>query len=127
MGMKSKSNHFGKGNGGGGPSTRQGGLRFKTNLQMFAEMPKKRSQIMHIMRNSEGHLIDTPHNRKIIVDMTNEKSSFVGINKFGNEVYSKTVNGVQYWAYVRNDIIQDAGANYNNHRDFKKEIKKGGK
>ena len=76
------------------------------------------------MRKSEGHLIDTPANRKIIIDMTNDKLSFVGVSKHGNEIYTKTINGIQYWAYVRNDIIQDAGANYSKHRDFRKIIVK---
>ena len=126
MGMKSKSGHFGSDTGG--PSIRQGGLRFKLNVQMFGKMPKQRSQIMHIMRESEGHLADTPHNRKIIVDITNDKKNFLGLNKHGNEVYSKTINGVQYWAYVRDGIIQDGGANYTNHRDLKATIvKKKGK
>ena len=124
MGMKSKSGHFG--NLSGGPSIRNGGLRFKLDLQLFAEMPKQKAQIMHIMRKSEGHLIDTPHNRKIIVDMTNDKSSFLGISKHGNEVYSKTINGIQYWAYVRGGVVQNGGANYTKHRDFNKLIVKKG-
>lgn len=127
MGMKRNSNHFHTNNGGGGPSNRTGKAPFELDLQLFAKMPKQRAQIMHIMRSSEGHLVDTPQNRKLIVDMTNEKEAYLGINIHGNEVYSKTVNGIQYWAYVRNDIIQDAGANYSKHRDFKKTIIKKGK
>ena len=120
MGMKSKSAHFGGSTGG--PSKRFG--HFKLNLQLFARMPKQRAQILHIMRNSEGHLVDTPENRKIIVDMTNDNGSFLGLNKYGNEVYSKTIGGVQYWAYVRDDVIQNAGANYSKHRNFKETIVK---
>ena len=118
MGMKSKSAHFLDGKGSGGPSIRKGNLLYKLNIQLFAKMPKQRSQIMHIMRKSEGHLVDTPKNRKIIIDMTNDKTSYRGISKHGNEVYSKTVNGAQYWAYVRNGIVQNAGVNYSNHRNF---------
>ena len=126
MGMKSKSAHFGS--GAGGISKRTGSFPFKLNAQMFGEMPKQKSQIKHIMRESEGHLVDTPHNRKIIVDITNDKKNLLGLNKHGNEVYSKTINGVQYWAYVRDGIIQNGGANFTNHRNFEETIiKKKGK
>ena len=124
MGMKSKSGHFGSGSGG--PSKRNG--KFKLNIQQFAKMPKQKAQVKHIMASRTGHLVDTPKNRKILVDLTNDKSSFLGISKHGNEVYAKTVNGIQYWAYVRNGIVQDGGANIKSHRNFKEIIvKKGGR
>ena len=127
MGMKSKNGHF-PGVGTGGPSVRNGRLPFKLDIQFFAKMPKQKAQIMHIMRNDEGHLIDTPKNRKLIINMTNDKGSFLGIDKYGNEVYAKIEKGTQYWAYVRDNVIQNAGANRTKHRNFNEIIvKKGGK
>ena len=116
--MKSKSGHFG--NGAGGPSKREGGLKFKSNLQLFAKMPNKRSQIMHIMANRKGHLIDTPANRKILETISDNESNYIFTNHNGNRVYAKVVNGNQYWVYTRNGIIQDGGINKSGeHRDFK--------
>ena len=121
MGMKSKSAHFGSGSGG--PSKREGGLRFKVNLQYFAKMPTKRAQIMHIMANRKGHLIDTPANRKILETISDDKKNFIKSDPRGFNIYSKVVNGKEYWVYERNGIIQNGGVN---EGDFKKK-KKGGK
>ena len=118
MGMKSKSAHFGSGSGG--PSKRQGGLIFKVDLQFFAKMPTKRAQIMHIMANRVGHLIDTPANRKILETISDDENNYIFTNHNGNRVYAKVINGDQYWVYSRNGIIQDGGVNKSGkHRDFK--------
>lgn len=118
MGMKSKSAHFGSGSGG--PSKREGSLKFKANLQMFAKMPTKRAQVMHIMANRKGHLINTPENRKILETISDNESNYVFTNHNGNRVYAKVINGNQYWVYARNGIIQDGGINKpGEHRNFK--------
>ncbi len=119
MGMKASSNHFSIG-GAGGMSKRKGGLKFKADLQLFAKMPTKRAQIMHIMAKRKGHLIDTPANRKILETISDNESNYIFTNHNGNRVYAKVVNGNQYWVYTRNGIIQDGGVNKpGEHRDFK--------
>ena len=118
MGMKSKSGHFGS--GAGGPSKREGGLRFKVNLQYFAKMPKQRAQVMHIMANRKGHLIDTPANRKILETISDDKKNFIKSDPRGFNVYSKVVNGKEYWVYERNGIIQDGGVNEGNFKHHQK-------
>ena len=120
MGMKSKSGHFG--NGAGGPSKRKG--NFKLNLQMFAKMPKQRAQIMHIMADRPGHMIDTPQNRKILEKISSDKRNFIRSDSRGFNVYSKVVNGKEYWVYERNGIIQDGGVNTSNFKHHKKGGKK---
>ena len=126
MGMKSKSGHFGS--GAGGPSIRNGGLSFKLNIQLFAaKMPKNKDQLNHIMANRPGHLMNSPKNIKHLLDLTDDEKNYVG-ELHGNKVYSKTIDGIQYWAYVRNGVVQDGGANLpGNHRDFtKRHLKKRG-
>ena len=110
MGLKAKSWHFGP-NNAGGPSKRAGRLRFSLDLQFFAQFPKGKAQIKHIMADRRGHLPDTPANRKIITELVEDKNNFIGIGLFGKEAYLITRNGWQYWAYVKDGIIQDAGAN----------------
>ena len=123
MGMKISSAHFPINGSAGGPSKRVG-YPFALNLQLFAKMPKKRSQIMHIMRNDDGHLSDSPRNRSVLVDLTSHPEYYVGIDKHGNSVYSRVDGGFQYWAYVRNDVIQNGGVNRpGRHRNFQREIK----
>ena len=117
--MKRNSNHFHTNNGGGGPSNRTGKAPFKLDLQLFAKMPKQRAQIMHIMRSSEGHLIDTPQNRKILENLSDDKSSFKGMYH-GNNVFSKVIDGKEYWVYERNGIIQNGGVNIDNFYYHKK-------
>lgn len=122
MGMKSKSAHFGSGSGG--PSKREGGLRFKVNLQYFAKMPTKRAQIMHIMANRKGHLIDTPANRKILETISDDKKNFIKSDPRGFNIYSKVVNGKEYWVYERNGIIQNGGVNEGGFKHHQKGGKK---
>ncbi len=118
MGMKSKSNHFPKGTGGGGPSKRLGTI----DLQLFAKMPKNRAQIMHIMANRPGHLADTPANRKILETLSEDKHSFI-MTKNGNNIYSRIVRGKEYWVYERNGVIQNGGVNIGKFRFHKNKEK----
>ena len=122
MGMKSQSAHFGSGSGG--PSKSEGGSRFKLNIQQFAKMPKQRAQVMHIMANRKGHLIDTPANRKILETISDDKKNFIKSDPRGFNVYSKVINGKEYWVYERNDIIQDGGVNEGNFKHHQKGGKK---
>jgi hypothetical protein len=73
----------------------------------------------HIFRNSEGHFkSDTHENRKLLLEISNDKSNFLGIDKYGSEWYAKiTNNGKQIWTQVRNREIRNAGIN-DTPRDF---------
>lgn len=113
MGMKSKSAHFGSSSGG--PSKRNGGLRFKGNLQLFAKMPKERSQIKHIMADRKGHIPNSSKNRKILEKITRDSKNYIE-KKHGNTVYSKIINGIEYWVHTRRGVIQNGGSNGKNYR-----------
>lgn len=116
MGMKSKSGHFG--NSAGGPSKRTG--KFKLNMQLFAKMPKQRAQIMHIMANRPGHMIDTPENRAILETISSDERNFIRSDSRGFNIYSKVVNSKEYLVYERNGVIQDGGVNTTNFKHHKK-------
>ena len=122
MGMKSKSAHFGSGSGG--PSKREGGSKFKLNIQQFAKMPKQRAQVMHIMAKREGHMIDTPENRRILEKISDDKRNYIRSDPRGFNVYSKVINGKEYWVHERNGIIQNGGVNTKEFYYYKKGGKK---
>ena len=112
MGMKSNSNHF-KGTNGAKKyeEMRKHKLLLPLNLYMFGKLPPNDSQIMHMFRIDDGHLPNTAQNRSKIVDMTEEKSNYLGLNQYGNECYAKKIGKTQLWATVRNGIIQNCGLN----------------
>ena len=114
MGMKSKSGHF-AGPGAGGPSKRQGQFPVRLDLQKFAKMPKQRAQIKHIMANRHGHLPNSSKNRKILEKISRDSKNYIG-KKHGNTVYSKIINGNEYWVHVRSGIIQNGGSNGKKYR-----------
>ena len=76
------------------------------------QLPKDDSQLKHIFRNKEGHLMDTPENRQKLLDLSRDESKFKGIDKYGNswniEIDS---DGGQYWVRYQNGLINEGGKN----------------
>jgi filamentous hemagglutinin len=89
--------------GAGGSSASSAGIRF----------PKNPSQSKHIFRQKGGHLtVDTFANRKIFLDVANDRRNYQGADKYGVGWYSKTnSDGSQIWVKVKNNVICDAGVN----------------
>ena len=76
------------------------------------KFPPNDSQIKHIFRPKEGHLSDTPENRKLIENVANDPANYKGKDKYGNEWYSRNESdGSQVWVITRNGRIQNAGKN----------------
>lgn len=67
----------------------------------------------HIFGNREGHLPDTPENRKLFLDTTAEARNLVGVDKYGSQWYARLLeNGKQIWVQVWKDgTIRNAGLN----------------
>ena len=53
------------------------------NLQN--KLPPNDSQLKHIFRNAEGHLTDTPENRKLILSVANDPACHLGTDKYKND------------------------------------------
>jgi filamentous hemagglutinin len=66
----------------------------------------------HIFRDKEGHLPDTPANRKLLEDVASDPRARLSVDKYGNEWFARTdANGNQVWAQVRGDRIINGGVN----------------
>jgi len=85
----------------------RGGFASKVSL------PKGKSQIKHILRKGEGHLIDTPANRKAVTSIGNNQKYYVGQDILnGNKWFSRiNKDGSQTWVKVRGNSIANAGEN----------------
>lgn len=72
-----------------------------------------RSIMMHIFKNEEGHLIDTPENRNLLRNLVRDVKNYIGKdNAFRNDWYAKiTKEGALLWARVRNNKIVSGGLN----------------
>ena len=79
------------------------------------KLPDNDSQLKHIFGDREGHLPDTPENRKLVIDLANDKSKYYGKDQWGN-LWNIEIdaNGNQNWVRYRNDIINNAGQNKSN-------------
>ncbi|PCI78523.1 hypothetical protein COB21_00550 [Candidatus Aerophobetes bacterium] len=66
----------------------------------------------HIFGDREGHLLDTPENRALLVS-TAKPENLLGKDNHGNDCFSKNLpNGKQVWLHVRNKTeIRDGGVN----------------
>lgn len=65
-------------------------------------------------------MIDTPENRKILETISDDKNNFVRSDPRGFNIYSKVVNGKEYWVYERYGVIQNGGVNNYNFKYHKK-------
>jgi RHS repeat-associated protein len=65
-----------------------------------------------IFGNREGHLPDTPTNRKLLEDLANDSNARLGQDKFGNTWSGRTQSdGTQVWTQTRNGEVINGGVN----------------
>lgn len=75
-------------------------------------LPNDDSVLKHIFRSKEGHIEDTPANRKMLIDLANDKYYHIGKDKWGNDWHARTNDdGTQDWVEHRNQRISDGGTN----------------
>lgn len=93
---------------GGGVSGRFNGTKGgKSN-----SIPDNVSTTKHIFREAEGHVRDTPDNRKLLEEIANKWENYRGTDKYGNDWYVKKLeDGRQVWVEARNGKIFEGGIN----------------
>lgn len=75
-------------------------------------IPDNNSIIKHIFRDAEGHIPDTPENRALLEDVVNTPPNLCGIDEYGNEWYTKILEGgKEVWVESRNGNIFEGGIN----------------
>ena len=92
-----------KGGGGGGPEDPED-----------PEDPndKFKKVFTHAFTGAKGHLIDTPANRILILEMASNIKNYITKDVHGNFWYAKILeNGAQLWAWARDGLIRDCGIN----------------
>jgi hypothetical protein len=88
-------------------------LAEETNSQHeSSDIQLSKDDIPHMLRDDKGHLVDTPSNRKLLLDTANNQKNFLGTDKYGTSWYARMLpNGDQVWTTVRNNIIRNGGLN----------------
>lgn len=94
----------------GGFGNTEGSKRQEKNS--LHSLPRNDAQIKHIFSGKEGHFEDTPSNRRLLIELANDNTKFIGTDKYGNcwnaEIES---DGVQNWVRYRNGTINEGGQN----------------
>lgn len=74
--------------------------------------PTSESELRHIFRQAEGHVDDTPENRKLLLSVANDSSARLESDKYGNTWAVKVLpDGRQGWVQIRGEKIVNAGIN----------------
>ncbi|MBQ0017872.1 MAG: hypothetical protein KBS63_01495 [Clostridiales bacterium] len=75
-------------------------------------LPNEESQIKHIFGDRPGHLPDTQKNRELLVNLAQDKTKFIGKDKYGNSWNAEeTPDGKQNWVRYKNNVINEGGQN----------------
>ena len=66
----------------------------------------------HIFRKKRGHMLDTPANRLLLIEITSDTKNFLGSDQNYTQWYGKINSmGQQVWTGVRDGIIRYGGIN----------------
>jgi filamentous hemagglutinin len=79
---------------------------------MAVVFPTSESELRHIFREEEGHVADTPENRRLILEVANDMSARLSPDQYGNSWAARLLpGGQQVWVRIRADTINNGGIN----------------
>ncbi|MCR5662523.1 MAG: hypothetical protein K6G50_10440 [bacterium] len=82
------------------------------NSPSKVSLPQNQSQLNHIFGERSGHIADTEANRKLLSDLANDPSKFVGRDRYGNSWNAENnSDGSQTWVSYRDGRICNGGKN----------------
>ena len=69
------------------------------------KLPPNDSQLKHIFEERDGHLPDTPENRKLLEELANNRDRYRGKDKYGND-WNIRLNddGTQDWVRSQHQV-----------------------
>lgn len=76
------------------------------------KFPVNDSQVKHLFRREENHVLDTPENRELFLRVCNDEKYYLGTDRYGKRWYAQMLpDGRQVWVCTRDGIIQNCGIN----------------
>ena len=76
------------------------------------ELPENDAQLRHIFGDRPGHIVDTPKNRQLVLDIANSKQCYLGMDEYKVHWYALELeDGTQIWVMCKNGRISNAGIN----------------
>ena len=87
----------------------QGGDDLSSEKNAILDNP---SIVGHIFQDEPGHIPDTPENRVLLENTSNNENNYRGDDQYGNSWYtSNQDDGSEIWVETRNGNIIDGGIN----------------
>ena len=81
-------------------------------LKGKVKLPTNDSQLKHIFDEREGHISDTPENRKMLKDLANDGRYYMDKDKYGNDWHVRmNADGSQDWTRSQHQVINEGGKN----------------
>ena len=77
-----------------------------------AFFPTSESELNHIFREAEGHVVDTEENRRLLLEVADDDLARLESDQYGNEWSARTLaDGRQVWTQTRLGKIVNGGIN----------------
>lgn len=95
--------------GSGGSNVTEYQKKIESTQNSYIE---NESKYKHIFRDEDGHIPDTPENRKLILELANTPNHYIGKDARGIDWYAHILpDGSQLWVRIWNGKIDNAGRN----------------
>ena len=79
---------------------------------MNVRLPVTPSELGHLFRKKRGHLVDTPENRQLLLDVAADPTARLESDQYGNVWAARLrADGRQVWVQLRDGVIVNGGMN----------------